>query len=147
MWQAPNAKARSPGKKSARSRGRGTLHIKRVTAEIRGVGETAIREDSATEGMARLLLNDLTAKGVAVFCTHAFPAGQEVAILVPLPTQIYLRGRVMFCQEREFTTAIISPQPFAYRIGIEFIFENLVEEAAVKKYCEDVMKSLYSAAA
>lgn len=148
MWQTPNQKARNAtSKRSIRdSRGRQSLHMKRVDAEIRTVGKRKADGSPEVEAMARILMNDLNAKGVGIFCTEAFVAGEEVAITLTSPSMIYLRGKVSYCQEREHTH-IISEVPYQFRIGIVFVFESAAEKAAVAKYCDGVVRTLVKSAA
>lgn len=135
MWQTPNSKpgGAGSGKRSTRAQTRNTYHLKRVTAEIRS-GQNA--------GAVRIMLNDLSAKGVGAYCNCPFVAGQDVSLMIAVPTAIYLRGKISYCREQEADSHVISSVPFTYRIGIKFVFENAAEEAAAIKYCEDIIKSL-----
>jgi hypothetical protein len=136
---------RLPGaKKSRREVPRRSLHIKRVTAEIRTVGSVTAEGKPMAEGSARILLNDLSIKGVGIFCNRSFLPGQEIAIHLTDPAPIYLRGKIVFCQEHDSRTHIISDVPYSYRIGIQFVFADATEEANVRKYCEDIFRSLNS---
>jgi hypothetical protein len=143
MWQAPNPKMRLPGaKKSRREHPRRSIHIQRVTAEIRTVGGTTPEGKPQTEASARILLNDLSIKGVGIFANKAFQPGQEIAIHLTDPGPIYLRGKIIFCQEHDVRTHIISNLPYSYRIGIQFVFADATEEETVRKFCEGIFKSL-----
>jgi hypothetical protein len=143
MWQAPNPKMRLPSaKKSRREHPRRAIHIKRVTAEIRTAGTPNPDGRPATEASARILLNDLSIKGVGIFCDKAFRPGQEIAIHLTEPSSIYLRGKIIHCQEHDSRTHVISSIHFGYRIGIQFIFADATEEAAVRTFCEGIFKSL-----
>jgi hypothetical protein len=145
MWQAPNSKVRLPAsKKARRTTPRRSIHIKRVTAEIRTVGKTTPDGRPSMEGSARIMLNDLSIKGVGIFCDKPFTPGEEIAINLTDPTRIYLRGKIVFCQEHDSRTHVISNLPYSYRIGIQFIFADATEEANVKKFCEDTFRSLNS---
>jgi hypothetical protein len=146
MWQAPNQKTPPGGKKGSKSRSRRPFHIKRVTAEMRLVqGAGSLVPEAPIK--VRLLLNDLSPKGVGLFSTSALQAGQEVALMLSEPSMIYLRGKVSYCQEHEANTHIIAETPFAYRMGIQLIFESPAEEEAVRKYCDDVLRELMPSAA
>lgn len=148
MWQTPNSKPAPPkGNRTAHGRSRRSLHVLRVSAEIRCIEADSPDGEPAPDAAARILLNDLSSKGVGIFCTHPLIAGQEVAISINLPAKLYLRGVVVHCQEREVKTHIISNPTYGFRIGIEFIFESAAEQAAVSKYCAAILGALYNAAA
>lgn len=143
MWQAPNPKSRLPNvKKSRRQHPRRAIHIKRVTADIRTVGSPTAEGRPNTEASARIMLNDLSIKGVGIFCDKPFRPGQEIAINLTDPSPIYLRGKIVHCTEQDSNAHIISNFDFSYRIGIQFIFADSAEEAAVRAFCEDIFKSL-----
>ncbi|MCM2324724.1 MAG: PilZ domain-containing protein [Oligoflexia bacterium] len=146
MWQAPNQRIRSlqSAKKRQQDRLRRPLHIKRVRAELKvvghGTGQGAISE-------ARILLNDLSPTGVGIFSNAAILVGQEIAITLQDPKRVYLRGRVVWCQEYDLHRHVISSSPFSYRMGIHFLFRNQEEEDAVKAFCNEVLREhLFSAA-
>ena len=63
------------------------------------------------------------------------------------PSTIYLRGKVVYCAEHDINSHVISETTYHYRIAIQFSFESPVEEAALKKYCEDVQQALLPEAA
>ena len=146
MWQSPNSKTRK-ARAEARERARQSLHVKRVTAEIRSLNSRQPESNPEIEGSARILLNDLTPKGLGIYCNKAFIAGTEVAISLTVPGTIHLHGQVTYCQEQEHKTHVISAIPFYFRIGIKFLFENAAEEAAVKKYCDEARRALRGAIA
>src|SRR4051812_4979314 len=109
MWQSQNQKARGPGaKRTGRGHTRYSLQLKRVTAEIRAADDRLPDGNPADAGSARILLNDLSPRGVGIYCNKPFAPGQEVAIVLAVYSQIYLRGTVMYCQEQESKTQVIS---------------------------------------
>ncbi len=148
MWQSPNQKiSRGSSKKGGRSQPRASLHVKRVTAEIRTTEEHPTDGKPQIQGFARILMNDLSARGVGVYCDKAFIAGQEIAIALTITGTIYLRGIVTYCKEQDEKNHVISDTPFYYRIGIKFVFASAAEEAEVAKYCETTLRNLYNPAA
>ena len=142
MWQAPSQRMRavSNQKKRERDRSRRPMHIKRVHAEIKLVNPRAAQGEAAVLVDARLLLNDLSPKGMGVFSAQAMDAGQEIAITLQDPSRIYLRGKVIHCQEFDANSHVLSAKSFSYRIGIQFLFETADEQAAVKKFCEQISR-------
>jgi hypothetical protein len=134
MWQSSNPRARAMAKKRERQRNRKPLHIKRVTGDLKFIGS------DADISHVRVVLNDITPKGVGVFCESALMVGREVALTIEEPKPIYLRARIAWCQEVESTGHIISANPCNYRIGLMFLYETAAEQAAVKQWCEAITK-------
>lgn len=136
MWQAPSQRMRALAvqKKRDRDRMRRPLHIKRVNAEIKLLSLQA--EPQVT--IARVILNDLTPKGMGLFCASPLLVGQEVAITLEEPKRIYLRGRIVWCQEYDADSHVLSQQSYSYRMGIQFIFESPEEQVAIRRFCEQL---------
>jgi hypothetical protein len=118
------------------------LNLKRITAEIRTAEPLSSGGRPEREGLARIFLSDLSAMGVSAYCSQSFAAGQEVALVIEFSTMIYLRGIVVYSSEKDSPTQIISNTPFNYRIGIQFVFDDAAERAAVSKYCNDLKKKI-----
>jgi hypothetical protein len=147
MWQSPSQKNRGTAvQKGSREQTRSSLRIKRVMAEIR-TAEIQTETHSSTVGSARILLNDLSPKGVGIYCSKPFSAGQEVSIVLSLKDQFYLRGKVIFCREQDSKTQVISQVPHYFRIGIKFLFENAEEEERVAQYCKTLLETVGEQAA
>lgn len=140
MWQAPNQRVRAlqTAKKRQQDRLSRPLHIKRVRAEIRAISQNPGGEAPATE--ARVILNDFSAKGMGIFASQALMVGQEVAITLQEPKQVYLRGRIVWCQEYDAESHVLSANPFSYRMGIKFVFQSKQEEQAVAKFCDELFR-------
>ncbi len=139
MWQAPNHRNRAlQNKRRDRQKQRNTLHLKRVPAELRV--SSAKLGAPAIVSMARIFLNDITAKGVGMFCSDPLVAGTIVAVTIEEPKRFFVRGRITWCQPLESGSAIISSDNsrYAYRAGIEFIFDNPGEEEEVKKFVAEL---------
>jgi len=132
MWQAPNHRTRAAGKKRSDSLAN-ALHIKRVHAELRVVGDKS-SEPKIT--MVRVILNDLSLQGVNLFSTEPHIAGAEVAITMEDPMQIYLRGRIVACQEYAIDSHIMSVNNFSYRLSVKFVFETEREQKAVQDFVD-----------
>lgn len=139
MWQSPNQKiTRGSSKRGGRGQPQSSLHVKRVTAEIRSTSAQEI------QGLARILMNDLTPRGVGVYCDKPFVAGQEIAIALTISGPICLRGVVLYCKEQDEKNHVISDTPFYYRLAVKFVFASAAEEAEVAKYCETTLHNLYN---
>jgi hypothetical protein len=135
MWQAPNQRLRAlaNAKKRERDRIRRPLHIKRVHAELK-IMPSALG-GPAQISSARIMLNDMTSKGVGIFSTELMHPGTEVQISISHPKVFFVRGRVTWCQEHDVNSHILSQTAYSYRVGIEFVFQSPEEEKQVKEYC------------
>jgi hypothetical protein len=101
-----------------------------------------------TVAQGRLLLNDISPKGLGLFSDQPIMVGQEIALTIEEPKRFYVRGRVVWCQEADADSHILSSHPFSYRIGLVFLFQNAAEEAQVKAYCDELARDvLYGAQA
>jgi Tfp pilus assembly protein PilZ len=137
MWQAPNQRLRAIAaqRERDRRRGRRPFHIKRVQAEVKAVGGLHVAQ---TVAAARVLLNDLSPKGIGLFSSAPMMVGQEVALTLEEPKRFYVRGKIVWCQELDGGTHVLSEKKFTYRIGIEFVFQSATEEQSVRAYCEEL---------
>jgi hypothetical protein len=138
MWQTPNQRIRAAAnaKRRERERSRKPIHIKRILAQIELASPTP--DGPSTKTDVRLMLNDLTPKGVGVFSPAALAAGQEVVILITSPVQINIKARVIWCQEHAANSHVISSQPFSYRVGFEFTGTTPDERNAIKAFCDEI---------
>jgi hypothetical protein len=142
MWQAPNAqKNGGKGKKGGLR-----LHIRRVNAEMRTVQPQNALE-AAVSIPVRVILNDLSPQAVELFSSQPFHPGQDVALMLKAPSILYLRGKILYCQEHDSNGHVISDQAFTYRVGIQFVFEAQTEAQAVQKYYNENVLPLLSSAA
>lgn len=118
------------------------MHIKKVKAEIRLI-QTSEQPTQATE--ARVVLNDLNPLGMGIFSSEPLLVGQEIAITLTDPKRVYLRGRIVWCQEFDIDSHVISQNNFHYRAGIKFTFTSKEEEDAVRQYVDEMARTfLYS---
>src|SRR5262249_32184622 len=136
MWNTP--RKLSPKKANLKTQ----LHLMRVTVQVRSLGELTSDGKPELEARARVVLNDLTPKGIHMFCDQALVAGQEIAIVIPAPTKIYLHGRVKHCQEREVLTPVISDSAFNFRVSLQFEYADEREADAAAKYCKEIQRQL-----
>lgn len=121
--------------KRERERQRRPIHIRRIHAELRtvaGLGQPALVQE------IRLLLNDLSPKGIGVAGNQKLDIGQAVAITIEQPKRFYVRGRIVWCREMETSGKIISTNPFNFKMGIEFVYDSPEEEKAVAEFCDAV---------
>lgn len=138
MWQAPNqrGKALANQRKRDRERMRQNFHLRRVRAQIK-ISEPMA---PATSTHARLILNDLSPKGMGMFSEAPLMVGQIVAITIEEPRRFYVHGRIVWCQEYDANSHVLSETSFSYRVGVEFVFETKEEEKSVREYCENLVQ-------
>lgn len=142
MWQTNSRSRGSIGqKKKEKKRAKPRVHLKRVTAELKVIGGALGAPSQVTS--ARILLNDLSAKGISIFCAEAIPEGTTVGLTLEQPKRFFARGKVLYSQKIESSGAILSTDNFNYRIGIEFNFQSEEEEKEVTDFCDSVQKDLW----
>jgi hypothetical protein len=61
-----------------------------------------------------------------------------VELVIELPNPLFLKARITWCGDAGTTTHVISSENFAYRAGLEFVFESKEAEAEFKKYCVEL---------
>jgi hypothetical protein len=135
MWQAPNQRARAlaQARRREKERAKKPMHLRRVVGQLKA----ANNEEAAN---ARVLLNDLTPKGMGLFCSKPMMVGEEVSLTLEQPKQFYVKGRVVWCQEYSVDSHVLSKVSYSYRVGIEFIFDTDEDRKTVEDYCAELMK-------
>jgi Tfp pilus assembly protein PilZ len=136
MWQSPNQRVRAQvnARKRERERMKMQFHVKRVLATVE-LGDQKID--------VRLILNDLTPKGMGLFSSNRFSAGDEVTIHLESPKKMQIKGKIAWCQEYEVRGKVLTAQSFSYRVGLSFVFATKEEEATMKAYCDEVMQNYH----
>ena len=134
MWQSPNQRVRAQvnARKRERERLKMPFHIKRVLATVE-LGDQKID--------VRLILNDLTPRGMGLFSSHRFSAGDEVTIHLESPKKMQIKGKIAWCQEYEVRGKVLTEHSFSNRVGLSFVFSSPEEEQAMKAYCAEVLES------
>lgn len=153
MWQGSGGAAKSGAPKigarsvrgRSRARHRRELHMKRVAADIKQVSRTGVHEETATP--VRVVLNDFSPKGVGLFMPNHVNPGYEILISMNDPKRIDLHGRVVWCQQFNINSQVISSQSsYKYRVGVEFVFSDPSEAKAIEEFCKDLLsKYVYTA--
>ncbi len=150
MWHSPNQRLRAlaHAKKRERDRARRPFHVKRITAHLTLLTpSTKINphENPDPPIPIRVVLNDLTPKGVGLFSQAALIAGQEVIMAISEPMKLDIRSRIIWCQEHGANSHVLSPNPFCFRLGVEFILPTTEDQQNVSAFWEEVCKNhLYS---
>lgn len=120
-------------------RRRAGFHVRRVCAQLKGIATSA--------APIRVILNDLTAHGLETFSPLALASGLEVSITLEHPAQLYVKARVLYCERYNPASRVLSQAPFPFRIGVEFVFESIEEERAVREFYEKAVKGSLNQAA
>lgn len=137
MWNAPNKNQKNAARR--RERARRAIHLKRITATLTSRSQSSQPTEDANGMAVRLLLNDLSVKGVGLYSTHPFPVGHEVNLAITEPMRLDIPGRVAWSQEFGSTSHILSKHPYSYRMGIEFVLSP-TEEQTVQIFCDEVLR-------
>ena len=137
MWQAPNQRIRAQANARKRERDRFKIpfHIKRVVANV----QLEIPGGEPQKFEARALLNDFSPKGMGLFSSHRFSQGDEIVVTIENPEKIEVRGKIAWCQEYFAAGKVLKSQAFSYRAGVRFTFATADDEAAVRKFCMDLL--------
>jgi len=90
----------------------------------------------------RLMLNDFSMKGAGVFSSIALVAGQEVQLILPEPRKMILPGKVIWCQEHNLNSHIISQELFAFRAGIEFVLTSPEQSSSLQSLLEEIQTQI-----
>lgn len=142
MWQSPNQRVRAlaNARKRERERWLQPFHIRRVEADLKLVTPGVPTGTSAEPQQvpARVVLNDLSPKGIGLFTTQALIADQEIILTIRQPREITLKGRVVSCQEYDSGSHILSEQSFTHRIGVRFLLESPEQEKAITDLYNDL---------
>jgi hypothetical protein len=143
MWQAPNQRMRAVAEQKKREREKrlkSQLHLKRVEGELRLPAEKLGGPTHTI--LARVMLNDLSVKGVSAFSPEQLSIGQPVQLTIDQPKKVFVRGRVVWSQAVGQEGHIISTTPFSFRIGIEFQFTSPEEEAEMRRFVEELARDV-----
>ena len=143
MWQASSPKGKGAGGTEQRGSGRisGSIHLMRITVEVRKTAADGIQTEATQPLKARVLLYDLSPIGVGLFCSAPIPPSQKITLAFSAPATIFIEGKVVYCQEIVTDSHIISETPFSFRVGVQFHFATDEDATAMKKFCDDLATS------
>ena len=139
MWQTPNRSAATgTKKKNDRSQNRIPVHMKRIRGELKLLSSPA----TAAAIQIRVILNDLSPRGVGLFSQELLGVGQEIELVFEDSSMsIHLHGKIVWSREHQINSHILSQTPFAHRAGVQFVFKNAEEEGALLKFCEELLQT------
>lgn len=133
----PRAAAQAVLNRRQYQRNRLPVHFKRARAEVKLTGLGA---DPNKIIEARVLLNDITPKGIGLFSTSPMLPSQEISITVDQPKRLYVRGRIVWCMEHNINSHVLSESKYSYRVGIQFLFDTDEERKALETYVQELEK-------
>lgn len=149
MWDSSSKFKNSRTRKKsihARDPHRLSLHIKRTKAEI-VLTEGLSMVGTGTSVPARVVLNDMSPKGLYLFASEQLALGQQIQLTLEEPRRFFAHGKVVSCQNIVMDRRVISEHQFPYRVGIEFLFRNDAERQAVLQYCQEILGDFLKEAA
>ena len=95
----------------------------------------AIKREKNDEIMyGRIFLVDLSPSGVGIFLPEPLAKDEIVTLVIEHPRHIYVKGTISFCGLYTLHTAVLSPESFAYRAYIKFVFDSPEEREALRKF-------------
>jgi hypothetical protein len=137
MWQVPNQKLRAmiSARKREKERAKQAFHIRRTHAQLKIVSPPTPNNQILD---VRVVLNDISPKQMCLFSSTPLAPGQIAAVTIDEPRRIYVRARILGCQELDCESKVISTQAFGYRLTLAFIFESEEEERQFKSFYEEL---------
>jgi hypothetical protein len=133
MWQS-NSRKRSDGNwlHCVELRSSREFHLKRVTCRIAALDGAP----ASTPIEGRLLLNDISTQGVAVYAPDLLPLGSIVTIDFEYPEKTTLKARVGWCQQLTGVGKVITERSQSFRIGLVFEHEKPEDQERFRTFCE-----------
>lgn len=105
-------------KKQPNRKARLDIKLKRVPIEL------VVKGFETLTIPGHLLLNDMTAKGFAIYTSTRLTEDQEIIVKVKEPKAFELKGTVIFCVENLSDSHIVSEKVYTQRTGIVMKFAN-----------------------
>jgi len=135
MWQS-NTRKRSEGNRvhGVELRSARDFHLKRVTCKISQLDAPA--DSPAVEG--RLLLNDISAQGLAVYAPVLLPLGSLVTIEFEYNEPTILKARIGWCQQLLGLGRVFSEKTHRFRIGLVFAHDTSIDEERFNLFCRQL---------
>jgi hypothetical protein len=142
MWQAPNSRTRTSNKKRSNERMSRPLHIRRVD-----IGIKIPSPEGERASVVRMLLSDISPKGLCLYTSVALTPGQEISLSMVEPQPFELKAQVAWCQAQPSAHHILSANPFLYRAGVVLEFSSPEQMQAFASFCQKMSDEYNSAPA
>ncbi len=142
MWQSPSQRIRAieSSKRREHARLSRPLHIRRVQAFMR-LGTESGQPAAGAQKEARVVLNDLSSKGVGLYLAESLAIGTKVVVSWQDPEPIEIEAKVVWIQDASPSgSGIFADQTFRFRVGLVFLFKSPEEGNKLKKYCEEILR-------
>ncbi len=141
MWQAPSQRVRAIAnqKKRERERYKRPIHVQRVEVHVKVLNP---RDQELKEADVRVFFNDISSGGMGIYCNSKLPIGREIELTLSEPTEVKIKGRVVWCQEQVTESHILSNRPYAFRAGVEFLFDTVDDQKKFNDFFEEVHASI-----
>ncbi len=126
-------------KRNERSKPRIPIHFKRITAVLEFNLPESEGDPKATPGqtektMVRIVLRDLSTHGVGVYSATLLAKGLPIKLAFTYPVKITIPGKIMWSQEFNVNSHVLTDQAFPYRAGIEFTLASEEEKQSVANF-------------
>lgn len=89
----------------------------------------------------RIVLNDFKPTGVKIYCNERLTKGQTISLTLDHPKRFFSKGVILWCEELQLSSRVITENPFNYRIGIQFTFDSEEEQKTVHDYAIEILQS------
>ena len=124
--------------KNKRTHERLSIHFQRISAEL----TISSNEAPAAKTPVRILLNDFSEKGVGLYSPFQIQTTDGVILELFYPYPMKLRAKVVWCQEFNVGSHILTQNAFPYRVGLEFISETEEDKKSIRDLCDAVFKTI-----
>jgi hypothetical protein len=132
-------------RKNERAKNRISLHIKRVSAQLvldtQKSTHDAHDKNQPSQLNIRIVINDVTSFGAGLYVPRLLHKGQEGVLTFTTSTPISIKVRVVWSQEFNVDSHVLTEEAFPYRAGIEFIFSSEEEKTTIARFCADLAAS------
>jgi hypothetical protein len=92
----------------------------------------------------RIVLGDFGQVGMIAFCQERLPLGHTVRVTLLEPLPFYFKARIVWNFELLSSSPVLSTTPkYAFRVGLNFIFENQQERDRILEYREQLLNGQF----
>jgi hypothetical protein len=132
MWTSRRKSWQGGARKSSESFRNPTLnipHLRRVLARI---------STSSQVIDARVLLNDISPRGLRLFCSLPLNPGDEVKVTLHHPRPVTMRAVITERRAPMRQGHIVSDRSYVHRLTAEFVFSSDDERAALAEFVSEL---------
>ena len=145
MWNGAK-KGKGQDKTANRYRNRVPIHLRRINAKLDVIAPIDEANPSLIPVITsslevRIVLNDLSTTGVGIYASAPLTPDQEVMLSFTVTHPLSVKFKVVWCQEHNMNTHILSAQSYTYRMGLEFMSHSPTEKAAIESLVFELSNS------